>query len=190
MNFKTHCLALMILLSMIGCRSSTVTETKRSGIEQLILSTAVDRSLGQLNTIHLSGKKVYLEVKNLETLDRGYVIGKATQELGKNNALIVDDRKSADLILEIYSGALSTNSSKFMLGLPEIPIPFGRDVVLPEIPLIKKIGLDGVSKLSINAIDAEGKQIFSYPSVYGEAYFDNWVVLILSFHFTDIPEME
>lgn len=191
LTFGASALALAMLVS--GCTSPTYSEPDRTGIEQLLLSTAVDRALEGVELPELNGRKVYFDASLLESYDVNYVRGAIRALLAENGALLVDSRYDSEIIVEARSGALGIDGSKSLLGIPEIPllVPGAGGVTIPELALYSSRKQDSVSKLALLAYNREGERVFSTPALAGYSHFHNYsVLLLIDLNFTDIPERE
>lgn len=178
---------------LAGCSLGRKTDTARTAIEQLLLSTAADRALGGVECKELKGRKVFLDVSNLEAYDKGYVIGSLRDQLGECGVRLVADAKEADVILEARSGALAIDGSEFLLGIPSLPIPVPGAGVLqtPELAFFKKVNQQGVAKFAMNSRDKQtGKQVHSTGPLAGTAYYNRFTILFIQWKSTDIPEKQ
>ena len=168
-----------------------MTEPSRSGIEQLLLSQAVDDALADVKVPQVDGQKVFLSDAYYDSYDGAYVLGAIRAVLSENGAHLTAPA-SADIIVEARSGALGIDSSSSLLGVPSIPIviPAAGSIKVPDLALYKSEKADSVSKLALLAYEAEsGKPVFSTDSLTGNAYFHHYRVLfLLDLNFTDLPE--
>ncbi len=179
-------------LSFSGCSTPEMTNTKQSGVEQMLLSTATDRAVSKfLPKTFLAGKNVYLDTSNLESLEKGYVTGMVKMHLAGEEAKLVDDKLKADIMVQIYSGALGTDTDSWLLGIPSIPvpIPLAGNLVTPEIAFVKEIEQTGTCKLLVIAKNKKTNvPLFSQPNVVGSSYYNRWTVLGFEFSRKDVYE--
>ena len=111
-TWKVVFVGLLGIVVLGGCMGSPrVTDPARTAIEQLLLSTAAERALIGVDLKALEGKKVFLDASGFEGTDKAYAIGQIKLLLGKQGALFVEDRKQAEAVAEITSGALSIDRS-------------------------------------------------------------------------------
>jgi len=180
---------LFALLLVGGCVSFQKTDTKRSSIEQLLLSTAADRAACEIAAHPLSGKKVFLDTAGLEAVDKGYAVGTIREKLGAKGVQFVAEVKEADAIAEAVCGGLGTDSEESLIGIPafQIPTPTG-SVGTPELALFKSTKQRGMAKFLLYARDAKtGRHILTTGPHLGQAYFNRYVILVVKFRTTDIP---
>jgi len=186
--------ALLVAMALAcGCMSARTTDTARTAVEQLLLSTAADRAVKELDVDVLDGRKVFLDVSNVEAYDKGYVIDAIRDRLGRQGALFVDDAAKADVVVEARVGALAIDRSDTLFGMPalEIPVPFAGQVKSPEMALIKKISQEATAKIALHGRSREtGKQALSTTPQAGTAYYNRWWILFIAFKTTDIPEKQ
>ena len=196
----SHWLGLVLLLgSAAGCvNKQRMTEPVRSVGEQLLLSTAIDRTLSELDMEaigRLKGFKVYLSTTYLKALDQEYLIGSLRDLLFSSGALVVDDPVQAQMIVEVRSGANSLDSATVTAGIAEdqaLPNPVtGAPVALPELALFKKENNVSVTTVALVAYHANTRvHVFSSGTLLGGAYDRHYQILgLLRLRFTDVPEL-
>ena len=106
-----------------GCSTWKVTDTQRTAVEQLLLSTSADIAASKIALPSLRGQTAFLDDKSFEATDKPYAVSALRERLGSSGILLVDDAKAADVIIEARSGALATDNYIFLLGLPAVKIP-------------------------------------------------------------------
>ena len=175
-----------------GCATSRMTSTSRTGVEQLILSTAADRAVGKLDLSGLSGRKVYVDASNFESTDKGYVVSAIRGRLGLFGALLVKEEKDAEVIAEPRSGALATDSSDSLLGVASFTVTvLGTGLETPELALFKTVKQFATAKIAVHARERpSGKFVMATEPQAGEAYYHRYTVLFVLFHRTDVPEKQ
>lgn len=153
-----HLLSLLVLVLPIvaGCTSTKTTNTARTAKEQLLLSNAVDQSLDKVDFTPMYGQKVFLEEKYLDCVDKSYVIGSLRHRILRSGGLLIGTADDADVVMEIRSGGVGTDSSDAFVGSPEIVLP--GMLTLPEVRFFEKRAQFGYSKLAIVTYDAKSKQ--------------------------------
>jgi hypothetical protein len=187
------CVAVLSALVLAtGCSFEKQTSTARTGIEQLLLSTSVDRSMAKSDLESLAGKKVFVDVANLEAVDKGYVVESVRNRVATSGGLLVGEAKDADVVLEARSGALGIDENEFMIGIPSIPIPIPAvgTFATPEIAFFKKVDQHAISKQVLFGRDGkEGAHVLTTGPLVGTAYYNRWQILFLiSFRTTDLNE--
>lgn len=145
-------LVCFVSLTVVGCASSRTSNTARTGTEQILLSNAIDRTLSNVSFDQMSGRKVFIDDKYLDSIDKGYVMGSLrhkTLAAGGSLAKSVDE---ADLVLEPRSGGVGTDSEDSFIGIPSLSVP-GLPISLPDIKLISRSTQLGTAKIGLVAYD-------------------------------------
>ena len=195
----TLTLALLAGLASGCVNKQRMTEPARSVGEQLLLSTAIDRALSELDMEairRLQGIKVYLSEKYLKTIDQEYMIGSLRDLLFSNGVLVVDEVDHAEMIIEVRSGASSLDTAAVTFGIAEdqaIPNPIsGAPVALPELAFFKKQNNFSVTKVSLVAYRVNTREhVFSSRTLLGGAYDKHFQLLgLIRVRFTDVPELK
>jgi len=185
---------LLALLCAFGCTTVRTTEPPRSATEQLLISAAADQVVTNFDLAPLAGKRVFLDATNFDGLDKAYAIGAVADRLSTQGALLVADRKNADVVAAIRSGALSIDRATFLIGIPRIPVPVPFIGILetPELALLKRDAQTGLAKVGLTACETpSGKHALSVGPVSSTSYYNTWtVLLIFSCRATNIPEKQ
>src|SRR5688500_15681410 len=96
---------LLLFVSFVsGCLQTRMTEPPRTAVEQLLLSTAADRSLQQMPWEMFKQKKVFVDTNYFEGYDRAYVLGTVRDLLSIHGALLATNANDAEIIIEPRSG--------------------------------------------------------------------------------------
>ena len=102
-----------VLPTIAGCASTKSSDTARTGIEQLLISSATDQALDKVNFGPIRNAKVFVETKYLDCVDNNYIIVSLHQRLLRNGSTLVDKPEEAQVILEVGSGAVGTDRQEF-----------------------------------------------------------------------------
>ena len=181
---------LMFCLCISGCATASKTNTPRSATEQLLLSHAVDRAMGDMFFNFCRGKKVHLDASAVACVDKEYCVASLQHVLVQAGARL-SDAKDADIIIVPRVGALGTDAEDFLLGLPALPIvvPGAGTMKTPEMPLFKMDTQTAQAKIRLLVYNAKTKEHIATQRAYGDAYFRAWTILFaISFDTTDLPE--
>jgi len=185
--------ALMAAVFTYGCVSGRITDTPRTAVEELLLSTACDRAVEQMDVSTLAGKKVFLDTATLEAYDKGYVVGTVADHLNTHGALLTDSKDEAEVVVALRSGALAIDRNDSLIGIPEgeLPVPLAGTIRTPELAFFKKISQTGVSKLALHAYDlATGRHVLSVGPASATAFYNRWALLFMGWSTTDIPQKQ
>lgn len=151
-----RCICASLLLVLIGCTSTKTSNTARTGTEQLLISNAVDQALGKVDFSPMAGKKVLVEEKYLDSVDKGYIVSSIRHNVLHAGGHLTAKPEEADIILELRSGGVGTDISDAFLGVPGISLP--GMVALPDLKLVTRSRQSAFAKLGIVAIDAKSQQ--------------------------------
>lgn len=175
-------LAVTIMLGIFlsGCTTLRKVDTPRTATQQLLISTAAERSAERLALDLLPETKALVDPQYFEGIDQKYAIGAIRDRLLRQGARLVTDKKDADVVIEIRSGALSIDERNTLVGIPSfaVPIPVAGTLQFPEIALFKVEEEQGVSKVAMTGYETKSGalQVSSGP-VYGFSHRRRWVVL-------------
>jgi hypothetical protein len=168
-------------LSLAACSSAKESSPPRTATEQLMLSAAADRAAERVTLDMPPGSKVFVDAANFEGTDGKYAIGALRDRMLKLGGQLAKDRDSADIVVEIRSGALSLDDKQTLVGIPkfDIPVPLAGPVTFPEIALFKKRQRTGVAKVAATGYGAkEGQLVDATDPQYGLSRETEWVVLL------------
>ena len=150
------CVGLSLLMS--GCATQKESFTARTGTEQMLVSSAVDMSLDNLDFTPLSGKQVFLETKYLECVDKNYVLLALRHRMLQAGAALPDKADKADVIVEVASGGVGTDAQELFIGIPEIPLPPPSPIAIPRLSFLTQNKLNGTAKILVVAYDAKTRR--------------------------------
>jgi uncharacterized protein DUF6655 len=115
-----------------------------------------------------------------------YAIASVRDRLLRQGAHLMDDRKDADVIVELRTGAQSIDHDDLLIGLPSIPIPspLAGTVTTPKIAFYENARHAGIAKMAITAYARDGALVVSTGPSYGRSD-ERRRVLLLFFSSTD-----
>jgi len=140
------------LVQLVGCASSRTSDTARTATEQVLLSNAIDRSLNNVSFDQLSGRKVFIDDKYLDSVDKGYVMGSLRHKTLAAGGQLAKDADSADLVIEPRSGGIGTDSEESFIGIPKMSLP-GTALSLPDVKFVSRSTQLGTAKIGLVAYD-------------------------------------
>ncbi|MGH9894650.1 MAG: hypothetical protein ACREA0_22270 [bacterium] len=184
----TACLGGSLLVGMLaGCSSTReVTRSPRGGIEQLLLSQSVERSLTDLMVPKLAGTTVFIESDGL-TGDQPLVRAMLRDHLGQQQVLIRERKEDATYVAKVTVHSIGTELADTLFGMPatsSVILP----IALPELAIYKVVRQKGYARYSVDVYEqATGRLALSFPWRAGSAYYNYYTVLFfLSFPATDL----
>lgn len=147
-------LNLICAVSLTGCATTTTSNTSRTGTEQLLISAAIDRAMSDVRFGDLSGFKVFIDDKYLDSVDKGYLVGSLRHRVLEAGGILAPGADQADIVMEARSGGVGTDTQESFVGIPAIGIP-GLPIELPEIKLASRATQMGTAKLGLVCYDAK-----------------------------------
>ncbi len=169
---------LVCTAALVGCTTTRTSDTARTGIEQLLISNAVDQTLSKTALPPVDGRKVYIEEKYLDgTVDKGYVVAKMRQRILNSGAMLVDKKEDSEITIELSSGGVGTDNVSSFVGMPGLTVP-GLPVELPEIRVYEKTSQFGTAKIGVVAYaTGNGQLIYDAGTPLARADDSRWSVL-------------
>jgi len=149
-------LLVLVCANFLGCASMKESDTARTGLEQLLISSAVDKSLDKVDFTPVSGAKVFLKADYLESVDKNYVLMSMRSRLLTNGCTLVDKAEESDVVFEVASGGVGTDRTDLEIGSPAIPL--GLMGTIPKVTIYERKRAMGTAKLCIIATDTKTKQ--------------------------------
>ncbi len=169
------CGALLVMMTA-GCTSTRTSNTARTAREQVLISNAVDQALAKVDFAAFNGAKVFIDDKYLECVDKGYLVGSIRHRAMTNGAMVTAKADDADVVLELRSGVIGTDSADSFVGTPEIVLP--GMLTLPEVRLISRNNQSAMAKIGIVAYNPKTNQLLGEGGVSSSMSHDNnWFVL-------------
>ncbi len=165
-----------------GCGTTRQTDTPRTAIEQLLISTAVDQALGMVDFSPLAGKGVFVDDRYLDGVDRKYIVASIRYHLLLAGARLRDSKKEADVVLEVRSGGVGTDRENTLIGLNNMPLPATEKLILPvtlpDAPLITRSAQRATVKIGMVAYDAKTGELFADAGLQvASSDYQQWIIL-------------
>lgn len=174
------CLPAVLLLG--ACTTERSSVPMRTATEQLLISTAADRAAADLSLSIPKGTRIFIDRQYFQGYDDGYALNAIRTQFLRQGLALVDDRTQAQAIVNVASGALSTDEKSLLIGIPALQLPalpVGTSVSVPEIALFKTAQDKGIAKLVATGYDAKtGKLIATTDPQYGFSHQTNHTILL------------
>jgi hypothetical protein len=166
----------VLICFAIGCTSTSTSNTARTAKEQLLLSNAVDQSLDKVDFSPLHQQRVFIDDKFLECVDKGYVLGSIRHRIMRTGGIVTATADDADVVMELRSGGVGTDTTDAFMGIPEITLP--GMLTLPEIRFAERKTQNGYAKLGMVLYDAKSKNVLGDGGLaMAESADNNWSVM-------------
>ena len=180
------CCAAAVIMFLSGCTDPKITNTGRNAVEQLLLTTAVDRSISKMDFRMLAGEKIRIDYSNLAPqTEKSYIQAALEAKVAAAGAIIALKADEAKFVLRPVCGTLATEDTKVMFGTPQLPVPIpdvSLSIVIPELPLYKRINRYGVCKMGVEILEAKtNKQARIVGPVISQSINTNWVICFIPF---------
>lgn len=145
----------------------------RMATEQLVISDAVDRAVAGIDFSPLSGRKVYLDTKYLDSVKFGpqgnveYVISSLRQQMAAYDCRLQEKPEQAEFIVEARVGVLANDGHEVTYGIPgsaalstasvflQSPV---QSPAMPELSLGRRNHQQGTTKIGVFAYDRETRE--------------------------------
>ena len=121
-RYRWFSIAVLVLV-LSGCASIKTSDTARTGLEQLLISSAADQALGRVDFTPIRGAKVFVEPKFLDCVDKNYILLALNQKLLANGCTLTEKADEAEVIVQVASGGVGTDKQELMFGVPSISLP-------------------------------------------------------------------
>ena len=173
-------------LVFTACNAPNVTNTARNSVEEMLLSSVIERGVSSVDFESYAGKKVQMDYSNLAPqVDKEFLMAYIELHLARYGITVVKDAADADYIVKATSSVLATDMDKFLLGIPSLPIPIpwaNLSIVIPEIPIIMRLQRTAWGRFFFNIVDAKTNEpVQIVDGARAEAAFNNWVVCFIPF---------
>ncbi|MEM9413690.1 MAG: DUF6655 family protein, partial [Planctomycetota bacterium] len=179
MQIQTKILACLILISLVlsGCTTTRTSDTARTGMEHLLISNAIDQTLDKTALPPVEDRKVFIEEKYMDAVDKGYIVAKMRQRLLNSGAKLVDKKEDSEITIELCSGGVGTDNVSSFIGTPGLSVP-GLPVELPEVRVYEKSSQFGTAKIGVVAYaTGSGQLIYDAGTPLARADESRWSVL-------------
>ena len=145
--------ALMIVFT--GCASTTTSNTSRTGNEQILISSAIDRAMSSVRFNDFNNYSVFVDEKYLDgTVDKGYLLGEIRHKVLQGGGRIAAKPEEADIVLEPRSGGIGTDTEESYIGIPALGL-LGLPIEIPEVKIAQRSTQMGTAKIGLVAYDAK-----------------------------------
>lgn len=181
------------MIYMTACSSPNITNTKRSAVEQLLLCAAIEQGISKADFSLYSNKVVKMDYTNLDPQVDKHLIVFYTESHLRNYGVIIstDNKPDPEFIIKVGCGVLATDIDKSLIGSPPLPIPIpdtSVSVVIPEIPIYRRISRTAYGRFYFSIIDAKSlKAVDKFKSYNSKTQFIDWTILMIPFKSHNVP---
>ena len=164
-------LAAAAIMISPGCGTTKIQEAT----EQLVLSSAVDRSVAMIDFRPLAGQRVFLDTTYLKSaqppapniptpvVNTNYVTSAMRQQIMAAGCLLQETAELADIVIEARMGTLGADDHRVTYGIPENNglstaasfVVRAQTPSVPEIAVARRDAREGAAKIAAFAYDRE-----------------------------------
>lgn len=177
-------LAVFMVFALTGCGTTKWSDTSRTATEQLLLTHAMDKAVEQIDFQALSGKKVTIDSKAIDSAtDAKYLVSVIRQHLLASGASVCE-MDAADYVLELRAGAVGTDRNDLFYGIPGFSLPTGLlgdstagTTAIPEVAFVRITDQKAIVKVAMFAYNKHtNKAVWQSGSVPAESRINaKWV---------------
>jgi hypothetical protein len=193
-------LPLLLLFASGGCATIRVTDPAHTATEQFLMSQAITAALRQLNFDALRDRKVWVETgyftgaeqvvvngevrqRMFTSAEQAFAAAELRERLLMGGARVVQDKKLAEVILEVRSGGIGIDRLENLIGVPASVLSGGLagtstsgvPISIPEIALYKNTRQRGFASISFVAYRADtGEYVTSSGPYIGRTIRDDF----------------
>jgi hypothetical protein len=178
-------LVLSLFLLLLSCTTTRyVTNTKRSAVEQLLVSKALEEALKN-QAPRIEKAKVFLDIASLVPDENSYIKQALSQWFLRRGALLTEDKAKADYIATVSVGCFGTEQNDSTFGIPSIPVPL-MGASTPEINLLGFYRHSGYAKVEIVLSHPDHGLEEAWGPLTGKSHFNRYLIFFISIPSQDI----
>jgi len=176
-----------ILLTLSSCTHTyQFTYTKKSGIEQLLVTKAVDEAI-HVMTVDMKGSKVFVDVACLMKDEKAYIRKAFTHWFLDAGVFVSEYPWDADYIVSVLVKVAGTDGDQFLLGVPSTPIPLTISITTPALTIFSQMVQEGRVEMEVMIYSAKGGIKEKISSLKGNSYYKKYIILFIPYTRKDIP---
>jgi hypothetical protein len=185
--FKFACLfscSLVMACLCCDCATIRITDPPRTASEEFLENVATQRAVDQLATGVLRDRKIYVETTYLTAStqpsdEHQYLLGELRAKLLLGGVRVVDNKRDAQIIMEVRSQGISIDRNEYLLGIPSTSVggilAGGVAAVTPELAIVKTSKQHGFASVAFIAYWADsGEVVASSGPVVGRTIRDDF----------------
>jgi hypothetical protein len=160
-------MCLLIWLA-VGCASIRTTDPDHTADELYLENVATKLAVDQVSATVLRDRRVYIETRYLSaatqpTDQQQYMVGELRARLLLAGVRLTEQRKDAEIVLELRSQGISVDHTENLFGLPSSSVggvfTGGVAAITPEVAIVKTTFQDGFSSIAYIAYWADTGEV-------------------------------
>jgi hypothetical protein len=176
-----------ILLTILSCtRTYQFTYTKKSGIEQLLVTRAVDQAFEKM-TVDLKGSRVFVDVACLMRDEQSYIRKAFTHWFLDAGVFVSEYPWDADYIVSVLVKVAGTDGDQVSIGVPSFPVPMTISVTIPALTLLGQMTQEGRVEMEVMIYSPKTGIKEKIPSLKGDSYYKKYIIFFVPFTRKNIP---
>jgi len=174
-----------ILFTLSSCTHAyQFTYTKKSGIEQLLVTKAVDEAF-QMMTVDMKGCKVFVDVACLMRDEKSYIRKAFTHWFLDTGVSVSEYPWDADYIVSVLVKVAGTDGDQFFIGVPSIPLTIS--LATPALTIFNQMTQEGRVEMEVMIYSPKAGIKEKIPSLKGNSYYKKYVIFFVPYTRKDIP---
>ncbi len=185
--------SLALLVSFVLCSCTHTyhfSYTKKSGIEQLLISKAVDEAVQGI-ALDLKGAKLFVEVASLMRDEEPYIKKALVHKFLQTGVSVAEYPWEADYTASVLVKVAGTDGDESTFGIPSVPFPLGASgatsSITPSINLFSKMTQQGRAEMEVVLYSQKSGLKETVPALRGRSYFKKYLIFFIPFTKKDIP---
>jgi len=176
---------LLSSLLLAGCAAERATSPARTATEELLISSAADRAAEKVAEQIPAGLKILLTTTSVASIDERYATAAIRDRFMRRGVILVEDKASADMVIEVRTGALSTDERSVSVGTPQIQLPAvpgvaSTGIPVPSLSVFKRNQTKATAKFEAIGYDPKtGQLVVATEPQYGHSEKVDWTILFL-----------
>ena len=195
---RRHVILVWLLLAPLvplagGCATIRVTDPAHTATEQFLMTVAAQRAVSQLSLDGLRDRLVYIDQTYLTQQPSPqdlFLVAELRSRLLQEGVRLTLDRQTAEVVVEVRSGALGVDRLEYLLGIPATVLGGGGaagagatpaagniPIATPELSILKSTKQRGFASIAIVAYRANTGELIaqSGPFVGRTVRDDFWI---------------
>lgn len=175
----------VLALCSVGCSTVRITDPPRTATEQFLLSDAAAEAVDKLSFSTLRGRAVWVDNRYFGASEQEFVLGQMRAKMLLQGVRLVEERETADVVVEVRSGGVGIDRYGFLLGAAASLLPAstvtgnndsgGYPIATPELSLLKNVDQRAVAGVAYVAYWRDsGEVVASSGPFIGRAFRDDW----------------
>ena len=176
-----------ILFALSSCTHIyQYTYTKKSGIEQLLVTKAVGEAF-QTMTVDIKGSRVFVDVACLMKDEQSYIRKAFTHWFLDAGVFVSEYPWDADYIVSVLVKVAGTDGEQVWLGVPSVTLPMALGLATPALTVYSQMIQEGRVEMEVVIYSPKAGEKEKLPSLKGNSYYKKYTLFFVPYTRKDIP---